>query len=136
MFEWHFTIRGPTGSDFEGGMYHGRILLPPQYPMKPPNIVFLTKNGRFEVGTKICLSISAYHEETWQPAWGIRTMLEAIISFLPSEGAGAIGALDWSKDERKKLAIESRSFCCPLCGEISKLLSEPTEEEKEGLDLT
>ncbi len=42
IFEWHFTIRGPSGSDFEGGIYHGRILLPPEYPLKPPNIVFLT----------------------------------------------------------------------------------------------
>lgn len=33
-------------------------------------------------------------------------MLEAIISFLPSEGAGAIGALDWTPEERKRLAIE------------------------------
>jgi ubiquitin-conjugating enzyme E2 J1 len=89
MFEWHFTIRGPDDTAFAGGTYHGRILLPAEYPFKPPNIVFLTvsaflvvcipytnvnllhqKNGRFEVGTKICLSISAYHEETWQPAWG------------------------------------------------------------------
>mmetsp|Transcript_22331 Transcript_22331/g.49714 ORF Transcript_22331/g.49714 Transcript_22331/m.49714 type:complete len:127 (+) Transcript_22331:71-451(+) len=70
MFEWHFTIRGPSETAFAGGVYHGRILLPPDYPFKPPNIVFLTKNGRFEVGAKICLSISAYHEETWQPAWG------------------------------------------------------------------
>ena len=69
-FEWHFTIRGGAGTDFEGGIYHGRILLPTDYPFKPPNIIFLTKNGRFEIGTKICLSISAYHEETWQPAWG------------------------------------------------------------------
>ena len=36
----------------------------------------------------------------------VRTMLEAIISFLPSEGAGAIGALDWTPEERKRLAIE------------------------------
>jgi ubiquitin-conjugating enzyme E2 J1 len=136
-FEWHFTIRGPEGTAFEGGIYHGRILLPAEYPMKPPNIVFLTvsvflsdffalhstiivtspslfsfpfqKNGRFDVGVKICLSISAYHEETWQPAWGVRTMLEAIISFLPSEGAGAIGALDYTPVERKKLAVEVRS---------------------------
>lgn len=42
MFEWHFTIRGPKDSAFEGGMYHGRILLPSEYPFKPPNIVFLT----------------------------------------------------------------------------------------------
>jgi ubiquitin-conjugating enzyme E2 J1 len=109
MFEWHFTIRGPTGTAFEGGVYHGRILLPADYPFKPPNIVFLTKNGRFEVGTKICLSISAHHEESWQPAWGVRTMLEAIISFLPSEGAGAIGALDWTPVERQRLAREVSS---------------------------
>lgn len=39
-------------------------------------------------------------------ASSVRTMLEAIISFLPSEGAGAIGALDWTAEERKKLAKE------------------------------
>jgi ubiquitin-conjugating enzyme E2 J1 len=41
-------------------------LLPLDYPFKPPNIVFLTPNGRFEAGKKICLSISAYHPEEWQ----------------------------------------------------------------------
>ena len=35
-------------------------------------------------------------------------MLEAIISFLPSEGAGAIGALEWKKEERQKCAKEVR----------------------------
>eukprot|EP00595_Chromulina_sp_UTEXLB2642_P001569 CAMPEP_0196761770 /NCGR_PEP_ID=MMETSP1095-20130614/1068_1 /TAXON_ID=96789 ORGANISM="Chromulina nebulosa, Strain UTEXLB2642" /NCGR_SAMPLE_ID=MMETSP1095 /ASSEMBLY_ACC=CAM_ASM_000446 /LENGTH=338 /DNA_ID=CAMNT_0042111713 /DNA_START=16 /DNA_END=1029 /DNA_ORIENTATION=+ len=134
MFEWHFTIRGPQGTDFEGGVYHGRILLPPEYPFKPPNIIFLNKNGRFEVGTKICLSISAYHEESWQPAWGVRTMLEAIISFLPTEGAGAIGALDWSKEERKKLATESHNYCCQLCGNVASLLSDPSTDENTQQD--
>ena len=99
MFEWHFTLRGPPGTDFEGGVYHGRILLPAEYPMKPPNIVFLTPNGRFQVGKKICLSISAHHPEHWQPAWGIRLILEALISFFPTEGKGAIGALDWTPRE-------------------------------------
>jgi len=141
MFEWHFTIRGPADSAFVDGVYHGRILLPTDYPFKPPNIVFLTKNGRFEVGTKICLSISAYHEESWQPAWGVRTMLEAIISFMPSEGMGAIGALDWTVEERKKLATESKSFCCSVCGKVADLLSDPaldapsaeSEKEKQAL---
>lgn len=31
--------------------------------------LYLQPNGRFEVGKKICLSISAYHPETWQPSW-------------------------------------------------------------------
>lgn len=42
LFEWHFTVRGPSDTEFEGGFYHGRILLPPQYPMQPPNIILLT----------------------------------------------------------------------------------------------
>ena len=115
LFDWHFTLRGPAGTDFEGGLYHGRILLPREYPFKPPNIVFLTANGRFEVRTKICLSISAYHPESWQPAWGIRTILEALISFFPTKGEGAVGALDWSKEERQKLVPSSQIFCCNVC---------------------
>jgi len=94
LFEWHFTIRGPRDTDFEGGIYHGRISLPPEYPFKPPNIILLTPNGRFEVGKKICLSISAHHPEYWQPSWSIRTVLVALIGFMPTKGDGAIGALD------------------------------------------
>jgi ubiquitin-conjugating enzyme E2 J1 len=37
-------------------------------------------------------------------------MLEAIISFMPTEGQGAIGALDWTAEERKKLAIEVTTY--------------------------
>lgn len=70
LLEWHFTIRGPPDTEFEGGVYHGRIVLPPEYPFKPPNIMLLTPNGRFEIRKMICLSISAFHPETWQPAWG------------------------------------------------------------------
>ena len=42
LFEWHFTVRGPADTDYDGGVYHGRIVLPPDYPMKPPNIIVLT----------------------------------------------------------------------------------------------
>ncbi|KAL3765737.1 hypothetical protein ACHAWU_009705 [Discostella pseudostelligera] len=115
MFEWHFTIRGADDTDFAGGIYHGRILLPPEYPFKPPNIVFLTPSGRFETGVKVCLSFSAHHPELWQPAWGIRLILEAIISFLPTPADGALGALDWTPAERKKLAKESVKFRCLTC---------------------
>lgn len=45
----------------------------------------------------------------------VRTMLEAIISFFPTPGGGAIGALDWSKSERQRLAKLSESYTCPHC---------------------
>ena len=64
IMEWHFEVRGPAGTPFEGGLYHGRIILPPEYPFKPPSIMLLTPSGRFEVGKKICLSISAHHRRT------------------------------------------------------------------------
>ncbi|XP_075869134.1 ubiquitin-conjugating enzyme E2 J1 isoform X1 [Nelusetta ayraudi] len=116
LFEWHFSVRGPPDSDFDGGVYHGRIVLPPEYPMKPPSIILLTPNGRFEVGKKICLSISGHHPETWQPSWSIRTALLAIIGFMPSKGEGAIGSLDYTPEERKALAKKSLDFCCDACG--------------------
>jgi ubiquitin-protein ligase len=42
IFEWHFTVRGPPDSEFEGGLYHGVIQLPTDYPMAPPNVLMLT----------------------------------------------------------------------------------------------
>eukprot|EP00939_MAST-03C_sp_MAST-3C-sp1_P002656 g2656.t1 len=124
MLRWHFTVRGPLETEFEGGIYHGMIVLPGDWPFKPPTIVWLTPTGRFEVRKPICLSISAYHPEQWQPAWGIRTILEALISFMPTPGKGAIGALDWSSEERKKLAQKSISYAANVPEEYSKHVGE------------
>jgi len=130
LFEWHFTVRGPAETEFDGGIYHGRIVLPPDYPMKPPNIIVLTPNGRFEVGKKICLSISGYHPETWQPSWSIRTALLAIIGFMPTPSKGTIGSLDYPAEERKKLAKKSLSYACPDCGIVAEFLkSQNTTED-------
>eukprot|EP00210_Caulerpa_lentillifera_P009426 g8987.t1 len=109
IFEWHFVVRGPPATEFEGGLYHGRILLPTEYPFKPPSFMLLTKNGRFETNTKICLSISDYHPEHWQPSWSVRTALTALVAFLPSPGKGAIGSQDLSPEIRKQLAAASRT---------------------------
>ncbi len=77
----------------QGGIYHGRILLPPEYPFKPPSFLLLTPNGRFETGVKICLSISSHHPEHWQPSWSVRTALVALVAFFPTPGNGAIGSI-------------------------------------------
>lgn len=70
----------------------------------------------------MCLSFSAFHPELWQPAWGIRLILEALISFLPTPADGAIGALDWSTEERQRLAKLSQSYCCSICGKCADLI--------------
>jgi ubiquitin-conjugating enzyme E2 J1 len=105
------VLRGAAGTPFQGGLYHGRIILPSQYPHKPPEFLFLSPNGRFEVGKKICLSISQHHPELWQPGWDIRTALIAIQSFMPTPGSGAIAALDYTDEERRLLATRSLDAC-------------------------
>ncbi|KZF26550.1 UBC-like protein, partial [Xylona heveae TC161] len=113
LFEWHFTLRGPPEpSPYAKGLYHGRIVLPADYPLKPPAFRFLTPTGRFEVNREICLSISGHHEELWQPAWGIRTALIAIRSFMDSDPKGQVGGLECDDAARRRMANESRKWAC------------------------
>ncbi|XP_055388558.1 ubiquitin-conjugating enzyme E2 J1-like [Condylostylus longicornis] len=130
-YEWHFTVRGPLGTEFEGGIYHGRIVLPQNYPLAPPSFTLLNQNGRFEVGRKVCLSASNYHPELWQPAWGIRTMLDALHAFFSTPCDGALHSLNWPAELRRQLAIESPKWKCPVCGEdnatlVATYCEEPT----------
>ncbi|KNB43250.1 ubiquitin-conjugating enzyme E2 [Blastocystis sp. subtype 4] len=128
---WHFTVRGPKGSPFEGGVYHGRIVLPNNYPIGAPDFYFLTENGRYTINQKICLSISGFHLNTWQPATTIEAMVRMIQVFLEdySENRFGVSYIETSVSERRYLAKKSRSYCCPICGQIVDHLA-PLPDEK------
>jgi ubiquitin-conjugating enzyme E2 J1 len=129
LFEWHFTLKGPPApSPYDGGIYHGRIVLPPTYPLRPPSFRFLTATGRFEVNREICLSISGHHEETWQPAWGIRTAMVAIRSFMDTDAKGQLGGIECSPPIRKRMAGESGAFRCAVCGRSNAEIIKEREE--------
>ncbi|KAI5302690.1 hypothetical protein KEM56_000449 [Ascosphaera pollenicola] len=129
LFEWHFTIAGPPSTPYASGTYHGRITLPPQYPLRPPSFRFMTPSGRFEVNREICLSISGHHEESWQPAWGIRTALLAISVFMKSDAAGQVGGIDASDEVRKNWANKSRSWKCDACGKTNQEIMDDWRRE-------
>jgi ubiquitin-conjugating enzyme E2 J1 len=139
LHEWHFTMLGPPApSPYAGGIYHGRISLPTTYPLKPPNFRFLTPSGRFEMNREICLSISGFHEETWMPAWGVRTALTALRSFMAEKGSAAqVGGLEAPADVRKRLAQESRSWKCHACGKSNEAIMKEWWEicRDAGLDM-
>ncbi|KAI1131234.1 UBC-like protein [Nemania abortiva] len=128
LFEWHFTLRGPPKSAFAEGIYHGRIVLPPAYPLSPPSFRFTTPSGRFEPNREICLSISGHHEETWQPAWGVRTALVALRTFMETSASGQIGGLDTSEAVRVGLAASSRSWRCGACARTNEEIIAECEE--------
>nr|CCD13667.1 unnamed protein product [Trypanosoma congolense IL3000] len=119
IFEWHFTLLGPAHTPYADGLYHGILRFPREYPFKPPDITFLTPNGRFQVGKSICSSISSYHPELWCPSYNVTLILVALRVFMGQDdelGVGALARQYISADEKQRLARESRRFSCPACG--------------------
>ena len=106
IFEWHFLIFGLKDCPYEGGYYHGKILFPQEYPLKPPGIMMITPNGRFEQKKRICMSISDYHPESWNPIWKTETIITALISFMTSEEYSA-GCVNMTASQRRQYAAQS-----------------------------
>ena len=108
---WHYVLKGPADSDSSEGYYHGVLKFPKDYPYKPPSIMMFTPNGRFEINTKICLSNSEFHPESWSPFWSVSNILTGFVSMMVKESNG-IGSMKQSSSHRRRLAQQSLQFNC------------------------
>lgn len=81
LTEWVSTIMGPENSPYAGGVFFLKIAFPPDYPFKPPKIVFTTKIYHCNVSSsgQICLDIL---KDNWSPALTISKVLLSICSLL------------------------------------------------------
>lgn len=109
LLEWHYVVKGPEGSLYSGGLYHGKLSFPSEFPFKPPAIYMLTPNGRFKTNVRLCLSISDYHPDTWNPAWSVSTILTGLLSFM-LETNPTMGSTETSEYEKKVLSRQSWDF--------------------------
>ena len=50
---WHYCIKGPKETAYEGGYYYGELRFPKDYPFKPPSIIMNTPSGRFLTGKRL-----------------------------------------------------------------------------------
>lgn len=105
---WNFVLHSLQDS-YASGVYMGRIVFPSNYPFSPPDIIFVTPNGRFETNVKICLSITSYHPESWNPSWTMQSILLGLVSFM-HENTTTYGSIKASEKERERLASESIRF--------------------------
>jgi erythromycin esterase-like protein/ubiquitin-protein ligase/putative AlgH/UPF0301 family transcriptional regulator len=105
-----FFVLSFQSGDYEGGEYFGKLILPKEYPMAPPAIFFYTPSGRFETGSRICVSFSDYHPELWNPSWGIESVLVGLQSFMQEECPEALGSIKSSAKTRRELARRSHEF--------------------------
>ena len=109
ILKWFYVIRGPADTPYEGGLYIGKLIFPSEYPMKAPSIHMLTPSGRFQINTQICMSMSNFHPESWNPLWSVATIIQGIQSFMESDEL-TTGGLKASEADRKKLAKLSMSY--------------------------
>lgn len=58
----------------------------------------------------------------------VRTVLLALIGFMPTEGVGAIGSIDSPAEERRRLAVLSREWVCSVCKVANKDILVPMKE--------
>lgn len=100
---WYYVIHNlPAGTPYHGGQYFGKLVFPREYPLKPPAIYMITPSGRFEVNTRLCLSMSDFHPESWNPSWRVETILLGLISFMTDESdPSTTGGIRASFDSRR-----------------------------------
>eukprot|EP00578_Thalassiosira_sp_NH16_P019993 CAMPEP_0181100928 /NCGR_PEP_ID=MMETSP1071-20121207/13466_1 /TAXON_ID=35127 /ORGANISM="Thalassiosira sp., Strain NH16" /LENGTH=224 /DNA_ID=CAMNT_0023183713 /DNA_START=242 /DNA_END=916 /DNA_ORIENTATION=+ len=142
ILEWHYVLEGTTDdpkSPYKGGIYHGKLIFPKEYPYKPPGVIMCTPNGRFKPNRRLCLSMSDFHPESWNPMWSISTILMGLYSFM-MDNKPTTGSIETSIAMKRKLAGESLAYnvkndkmFCGLFPEYVELWEKREEERKAKL---
>lgn len=109
ILEWHFIVYG-LDEPYKGGVYHGVVELPSNYPKSPPGIKMFTPSGRFMPNYKLCLSISDYHPESWNPSWKTYQVILGLLSVMSEDKEFGVGMMADSKEVRMNYAKESLAF--------------------------
>ncbi|XP_005109064.1 ubiquitin-conjugating enzyme E2 J2 [Aplysia californica] len=138
ILEWHYIVEGPENSPYEGGIYHGKLVFPREFPFKPPSIYMLTPNGRFMCNSRLCLSISDFHPDTWNPAWSVSTILTGLLSFM-LERSPTLGSIETSLYTKRQLAAQSGAFnlnnktFCELFPDVAEKIRRQLQKQAEEL---
>uniref|UniRef100_A0A7S2Z9Y2 UBC core domain-containing protein n=1 Tax=Rhodosorus marinus TaxID=101924 RepID=A0A7S2Z9Y2_9RHOD len=68
-------------------------------------IYMCTPNGRFRTNVKLCLSMSDFHPETWNPVWSVSAVLTGLLSFMvgTEDTFGSIGTSEFEKIKMAKV---------------------------------
>lgn len=111
---WYFIVYDLKATEYDGGIYLGKVILPPKYPFKAPDFQFLTPSGRFEINKKLCTSFTGYHQELYSPSWNIASMCAGLISFMTDstdhpESRG-IGGISSTPEYKKQIADNSKDY--------------------------
>lgn len=86
-------IMGLPDTPYDGAVMHFELKIPPEYPMKPPSVKYLSTEGtslrihpQLYADGKVCLSIlGTWHGPRWTASWSLRALLLSIQALLNAE---------------------------------------------------
>mmetsp|Transcript_31180 Transcript_31180/g.81770 ORF Transcript_31180/g.81770 Transcript_31180/m.81770 type:complete len:241 (+) Transcript_31180:137-859(+) len=138
ILEWRFCLYGLKEGAYAGGYYHGRLMFPEGYPFKPPGIMMLTPSGRFQAGSRICMSMSDFHPEQWNPAWSVESILKGLLSFMleSTQTAGSVVTTDAEKRRLARLSLRfnlADATFCELFPEAVEMINSDLVERDSGV---
>ena len=81
IYKWEATIIGPIDSPYSGGIFKLLIVIPENYPFKPPRIKFTTPifHPNINKHGAICLDVL---NKSWSPVLTVSKTLLSIMSLL------------------------------------------------------
>jgi len=114
LFEWRVWMEGPKETPYEGGIFQLVMKFPPDYPMSPPELKFVSDfwhpNVYKETGI-VCISIlhppvedemsGELPGERWLPTQTVSTILLSVISLLSAPNFSSPANVDASVEWRK-----------------------------------
>ena len=130
LLEWHVLIEGARETPYEGGWYVMRIRFKAGYPFEAPAVSMLTPNGRFAVGQSVCMSMTEWHQESWNPAWSASCIVTGFISFMNTDELTS-GGIRSTDAEKRELAAKSVEWNAGQPGILKKF---PELKDADGLN--
>ena len=111
---WYFIVYDLKETEYENGIYLGKVKLPDKYPFKAPDFYFLTPSGRFEINKRLCTSFTGYHQELYSPSWNIASMCAGLISFMTDSfdnpDSKGIGGISTTFEFKRNCAYNSKNY--------------------------
>ena len=89
ILKGYAMIYGPEGTPYENGVYLFEFHFPSNYPVNPPKVIFLNRDGKTRFNPnlyrsgKVCLSIlNTWRGEGWTSCQTIRSVLLTLVTVL------------------------------------------------------
>jgi ubiquitin-conjugating enzyme E2 J2 len=131
---WYVRIAG-LDAPYKGGEYIFCLIAPDEFPQKPPSLKFMTDNGLFVPGHKVCISVGEFHTNDkpgkdgahgWRPSLGMHGFSLEVVNALicHADLGGGIGIAHKSPAEKQYLASISRKYNETHYAEITTNLDE------------